>query len=614
MEQVQFRVRIPLWVKFLLTVFALLATVVTFLTYRVLYEFNRDKEAYTFSTQGTQALLVGKEFKNLIQQANEFARVALGSFDPTRFSQEKDGAKLKDLLNNQSAISVFLVLNAKTSEVIVTSTKSTENELEVLFNAKKQELLKKITSSLTGQASSLVSVGVELEKPYLALAIADRSVIGVSFVSLQSFHKDLVASNLEHSIVADRNGQVLFGETGDLTSDAIFKQALTQSNDQGSLAFEQAGVRFLGSFYKPEANIIVLVRNPWAEVIRATQAIVEKTILLGLMSVGFSLILVFLFSKTLTAPLQKLFEGTREVSKGNFDLNVAITTRDEIGALTASFNVMAKRIRELIIESMEKVRLESEIKVASAVQQTLIPPPKILDEKVLIMSHYQSASQCGGDWWGVFSAQNKMALMIADATGHGIPSALVTAAARSCFSILHKIAVEEPSFSFSPAMMLEFANKSIFESANGQLMMTFFVAVIDFDTNEIKYSSAGHNPPWLFKKNDTGYELKSLMTKGIRLGEQAEPAPFEEKTLPIGPEDLVFMYTDGIPEGKSPERQNYGKQKMKRIVEQSVPSGPAAVVDNLIADFATHITTHPLEDDISAVAIKILGTHAASST
>lgn len=64
--------------------------------------------------------------------------------------------------------------------------------------------------------------------------------------------------------------------------------------------------------------------------------------------------------------------------------------------------VMSRKIVELIKESMEKVQLENELAIASTVQQTLFPEPNYEDENVEIFGHYQSASQCGGDWWGFF--------------------------------------------------------------------------------------------------------------------------------------------------------------------------------------------------------------------
>ncbi|MBI2712621.1 MAG: SpoIIE family protein phosphatase, partial [Bdellovibrio sp.] len=234
--------------------------------------------------------------------------------------------------------------------------------------------------------------------------------------------------------------------------------------------------------------------------LRPAYTLIEKGIFLGMVAVGAAVVFAILFSKTLTAPIGRLYEATKQVASGNFGLQVEEQGTDEISALSRSFNVMAKKISELIEESIERTKLEGEIAIASTVQQTLIPPNQYMNEWITIHSRYSPADQCGGDWWGFFGVRNKAVIMIADATGHGLPCALITASARSCFSVLHKLAIEDPDFSFSPAAMLSYANRVVFDASQGSIMMTFFIAVIDGAKGTVTYANAGHFPAWLFRK------------------------------------------------------------------------------------------------------------------
>ena len=115
---------------------------------------------------------------------------------------------------------------------------------------------------------------------------------------------------------------------------------------------------------------------------------------------------------------------------------------------------MSQKISELFEESVEKVLLEGELDIASTVQQTLIPPIFYEGDGLEVHSYYQAASRCGGDWWGIFRVRNRVCIAIGDATGHGLPSALITAGARSCLSMLHRMAERNPAFSYSPNEML----------------------------------------------------------------------------------------------------------------------------------------------------------------
>jgi sigma-B regulation protein RsbU (phosphoserine phosphatase) len=287
-------------------------------------------------------------------------------------------------------------------------------------------------------------------------------------------------------------------------------------------------------------------------------------------------------------------------------MNLAVQSGDEIGALTGSFNVMSRKISELIEESAKKAHLESEIAIASTVQQTLIPGPNFQDNKIKITSHYQAASQCGGDWWGFFEVGNKLTIMIADATGHGFPSALITAAARSCFSVIHKIAQDTPDYVLSPSKMLQFANRSIYEAGNQKIMMTFFIGVIDFENRTITYSSAGHNPPWLFKRDGAAFTLKSMMATGMRLGESQTPPPFEEKSMPLERGDMIFLYTDGLMEGRSSAGEMFGKKRVRKVVEANLAQGSETAVSSLMGEFLSYNAGKELDDDVTVALATLL--------
>ncbi len=252
------------------------------------------------------------------------------------------------------------------------------------------------------------------------------------------------------------------------------------------------------------------------------------------------------------------------------------------------------------------MKIESELAIASTVQQTLIPMGDFESETLRIYSHYQSASQCGGDWWGFFGVGNRVAVMIADATGHGFPSALITASARSCFSCMHKLAQEDPDFSFSPSGMLSFANRVIYDASLSKIMMTFFVCVIDFEHKTLTYSSAGHNFPWLFTQENGATQVKSLVAQGQRLGEMRDCPDFEEQSIAFQPGDLLFVYTDGLIEGNNLEKEQYGKKRVRKWLEAHSLDEPKAIITGLVEEFLQHNIGKALDDDVTMAAIRLM--------
>ncbi|MEK7691083.1 MAG: SpoIIE family protein phosphatase [Bdellovibrionota bacterium] len=624
MEQQQIKVSFSLGTKLLLSVVSLLFFVIFFLDASTILLLTEDKRAYTFQSQSVQAELLGREFVSMARNAFDTLKVTIATVDPAKPVDDARRGQIKSLLDNQSlllAVSVGLV-DGKTGQrsVLVQSIgKAAGADFKPADFELNPEILKPGLPSLTKEGFSFFNLSRMGGPTLIGIAYADlafkspdgRIPVAFGFLTLGGFGQQIRSSKVT---ISDREGRVFFDSdpavlftTKSISDFSLFEAAANSTVANGTREYEaEDGVRYLGSFVQPGLNLVVMAKTEWRKAMRATFAMIEKFVLLGLMAIGFACIFAVFFAKTLTNPLLKLYDATREVAAGNFNLNLEQKGRDEIGALTGSFNVMSQKINELIVESMEKVRLENELSIASTVQQTLFPPSDFRDENVKIKGFYQSASECGGDWWGYFGVNRKLSLMIADATGHGLPSALITAAARSCFSVMYKLAQDDPAFTFSPSAMLAYANRVVNEAANGKIMMTFFCGVMDFDTMTFSYSSAGHNPPWLFKNSGGQFSQKSMVALGQRLGESHEVNDFEEKKVDIGKGDILFLYTDGLMEGKNAEGTMYGKKRVKKVLEGSLASGPEGMIEALVADFKQHNGEKPLDDDITLSTIEIL--------
>lgn len=323
--------------------------------------------------------------------------------------------------------------------------------------------------------------------------------------------------------------------------------------------------------------------------------------------VCYAILFIFLsviLNRMIIRPIRELEEYSLAVGKGDLDLKIDYPRRDELGRLANAFANMATSLKEHIKDRLKQVRIENELALASTVQQRLFPPEMFESKDITICGHYESATECGGDWWGYFETQGKVALFIADATGHGLPSALITAAAHSCMNVLEKL-VQDNTVSITPNLILKYANRAIYSAAKGQVMMTFFAAVIDVETRSITYSNAGHNAPWLFKKNQNAYETLSLLSHGSRLGELQEVEHFEERTIPFEPEDVLFLYTDGLIEGTNTEGTPFGKKHTRKIVESSLDLKPNKILESVLSDFKSHRQQKQLDDDITLAVIKL---------
>jgi sigma-B regulation protein RsbU (phosphoserine phosphatase) len=614
--------------KLLISIGAMLIALITFLSTATIILLTEDKQAYTFDSKSTEALLTGRQFSTTVAHMIDTLRLSLAASDPAHPTTPQESQAVTSIVQNQSdAVAVATALldmqtGKLTPSSFFTNTKLVESaHLELdqasLFSTLTPDWVQTALPDLTSDGLGFINLSRTEGAPMMAILFADKAHTGpqgtpvaIGVAPLSELLSELKGLNLT---IATRAGWVLFDTNttsmysrANLSDDPLIAESKAVQFKTGTKAYTISGKRYLGGYSKPGYNLVVMTRTEWEKAMRATYSLTEKFILLGCMAVGLGVIFAILFSKTLTAPINRLYHATKQVSEGEFDLNLEINSGDEIGALTESFNVMSGKIRGLLHESVEKAILEKEIDVASTVQKTLIPPNDFDHDLIQIRSHYQAASRCGGDWWGFFVSNNKMVFGIADATGHGVPSALITASAHSAFSVLKKLIEDQPSLPLSPAWMLSYLNRSIHDSSKGNIMMTYFMGVIDFNAKTLTYANAAHNPPWLFTRNGDKYKLNSLTSSGSRLGEQPDLPPIEEKAFSIGANDILFFYTDGLTEGKSTAGDMFGKKRVRQIVEGNLSNGPATIVNALISEFMKFNEGKALDDDVTIAAARLL--------
>ncbi len=190
--------------------------------------------------------------------------------------------------------------------------------------------------------------------------------------------------------------------------------------------------------------------------------------------------------------------------------------------------------------------------------------------------------------------------MIGDVTGHGVPSAMITAAAKAACDVARSVHGDN----IDPALLLEIMNNAIYQSAKRKFVMTCFASVIDPVKRTITYANAGHNFPYLYRATETGGEFGSLMIRGNRLGDLKE-SKYEVKTTDLQVGDLLVWYTDGIVECESHTGEEYGEKRFRGSVRRAAALDAAEIRDAVVSDAATFFGDTVRKDDITLVIGKI---------
>jgi serine phosphatase RsbU (regulator of sigma subunit) len=313
-------------------------------------------------------------------------------------------------------------------------------------------------------------------------------------------------------------------------------------------------------------------------------------------------LLAILQGLRISKPIKMLAWRADQIARGDLETRVEVSSTDEIGLLGENFNYMADQLVVLLRQTAEKATLEKELEVARTIQETLVPGNDTVDRQFIKLSGYfQPASQCGGDWWTYHDLKDgKVLVVIGDVTGHGVPSAMITAAAKAACDVARAVNNDD----VAATQLLEIMNRAIFESAKRKFVMTCFASVIDPKTRTITYANAGHNFPYLYRQENGQGQFGSLMTRGNRLGDLAD-SKYTAKTMQIMPGDVLVWYTDGIVECENDKGEEYGEKRFRASIRRVAHLEPAEMREGVVGASMQFFGDRPRKDDITMVFARV---------
>lgn len=473
-------------------------------------------------------------------------------------------------------------------------------------------------SSRTGDEKYLLINGADQNFPnishHVVLALPHQENLQIMIYDLSSLMSLFKNQSFEFLIRDQEDNIIRTGQYSEYQQDDILN-TLNKIDPNITAAFVHedniAGTPFLIGVNRPQNSHIktyTLISTPHA--FMALNFLINQSFYFALLILSIVIIIGILFSKSLTKQLEKLYNATLKIASGDFSTRVQLTGRDEISALGKSFNFMAQEISRYIDEMKEKQRLQQELEVAKLVQNTFFPK-NTLQVKDLEIAHYHlPASECGGDWWFYKRYKCESLILIADATGHGVPAALITSAVNSCFSTINIFLEKFPDtkeFLLSPAQILEIMNKNIC-ALNGKIMLTAFCAIIDHQTGEMTYSNASHLDPYLLRippqqQADKSHIIPLVEAKGPRLGHKNDAQYSNFKTQLID-QDQLFMWTDGITERENPEGKQWGQRKFIKEILKNAHLSCDKINETLISEAENFSEGLGNNDDITLVNMR----------
>jgi sigma-B regulation protein RsbU (phosphoserine phosphatase) len=250
----------------------------------------------------------------------------------------------------------------------------------------------------------------------------------------------------------------------------------------------------------------------------------------------------------------------------------------------------------LYVDSLERIRLQEEVTMARQIQLDLLPsaPPK-LDCSIIVADSTPSRT-VGGDFYDFIPIEgtNRIGIVIADASGKGMPAALLIAQ-------IQAIIRSEVNNGNSISSMLKHMNQQVAMATSSEKYVTLFYGELDFEKNEFHYANAGHNYPILARANG---EVHLLETGGPIIG----AFPFMEyasTSVKLEPDDVLFLFTDGLSEAMDANDVEYGEERIRRFICEHRDQEPQKLMDLIVEDVRSFDPTYPPQDDTTIVTLKM---------
>jgi serine phosphatase RsbU (regulator of sigma subunit)/predicted ester cyclase len=244
-------------------------------------------------------------------------------------------------------------------------------------------------------------------------------------------------------------------------------------------------------------------------------------------------------------------------------------------------------------EARERERIEQELQVARRIQQELLPETIPELEGWRIAAYYGPAREVGGDFYDFLELEDgRLGLVLGDATGHGMPAALVMATTRGML----RAVVQSLE---SPGEVLARVNEALVADIPPSTFVTCFYGILDPESGRLRYANAGHNLPC--RRHDG--QADELRARGMPLGLMTGMT-YEEKESVLEVGDSTLFYSDGLVEAHDPQREMFGFPRLRKLVAEHAAEEGSLV--DLLMDELRSFTGEgwEQEDDITLMTLR----------
>lgn len=307
---------------------------------------------------------------------------------------------------------------------------------------------------------------------------------------------------------------------------------------------------------------------------------------------------VVIFQVTIHKPLKTILKEMKLLLTGKKFHRVYTQKTDEIGILAHFFNEITGSLESIGKKLEEHKRFSTEINLAQKIQTDLLPTEAPPIPHLDIIAKTKAAAEIGGDSFDFFQQKDQSFFYIGDVTGHGIPAGLV-------MIMVDTLLTTFAQMSKNGQELLINVNKFLKPRLQANMFMTMLMMRWEHENKKMYFSGAGHEH-LLHYHTDTG-ECEKIMGGGIAIGMLPDVSKMIKETeIDFKENDFIILYSDGITEGRNPNGEQYGLDRLVKFIKENAKSTNTSkdLFDAIAKDVTIFIEDHIIEDDMSLIVVK----------
>lgn len=472
-------------------------------------------------------------------------------------------------------------------------------EFLVLLDGETKEFVQKYRPTASDSSIMRKYAGVAIDSGFVQVAYdaqrfqrdIDKQVIGITRNRHVGENGSIIIANEKWEIVSDRKDND--GENIGVTGISI---------DTDNTAQEEC---FTAEVYGQQCYCMYVVSEGYYVIAVIPQDEVEFSKDLSIYITAFMLFIVFgalfiivylLIKKLIVNNIRKINNSLAEITGGNLDVTVDVRSNEEFASLSDDINSTVVTLKGYIAEAA--ARIDKELEFAKTIQYSALPsvfPPYPNRTEFDIYASMTTAKEVGGDFYDFYLlSESRLAFLIADVSGKGIPAAMFMMTSKTLIKSLAEAGNEIND-------VFTLANEKLCENNDAGMFVTAWMGILDLKTGHVDFANAGHNPP-LIRRKDGSFEYLKCRAGFVLAG--MDGIVYGKNELRLEPGDEIFLYTDGVTEATDIQENAYGEDRLLRLLNENKCVDSKSLCELVKNDIDRFAGDAPQFDDITMLSLK----------